>query len=233
MILQFLIGASVSLSWDASPSPEVVKYYIYEKSELQSQFVKVANTAALTITIPVKPMLSMQYAATAADASDTESDFSNIVSFIRLPALVIRTFTDGPIKNYEIKTDVYAGLNWILQATRNFTSWTDVSSGTATTDALTILFNAPVNEPKMFYRLKKNVQQQMTLMRSIELSEDDKIAPLTFRAATRWEKFKYAFRYRGYHKIDERKGAERLISKPELKKEIPMPPLPFRVEVKE
>ena len=255
MILQFLIGASVSLAWDASPSPEVVKYYVYERSELQSQFVKVANTAALTITIPVKPMLSMQYAATAADASDAESEFSNIVLYVKPAVLKIRQFQDGPLQNYEITTSVYASMPWILEATRNFTSWSNVASGTAANDNLVITFNQPVNEPKMFYRLKKNTAQQMTLARSVaemtieelvnvevkptirsqsvsaETATARPIAPLSYNTPTRWQRIKHAFRYRGYHKIDERKGGQRQMEGP-LKKEVKpvvMPPMPFSV----
>ena len=245
MILQFLIGASVSLAWDASPSPEVVKYYVYERSELQSQFVKVANTTALTITIPVKPMLSMQYAATAADASDTESDFSNIVTFVRRPTLAIRTWKDGPLTQFEISTEVYSGLNWILEGTRNFSSWQTVSSGVANNDALVIPFTLPAGEDKMFFRLKKNVQQQLPLTRSVaemtieELVNvtlaEDKISPLTYRKSTWWERTKHRFRYRPGHSAVILKGAERQIQmlKPEPVKEIPLPPLPFRVEVNE
>ena len=235
----------MSLAWDASPSPEVVKYYVYERSELQSQFVKVANTAALTITIPVKPMLSMQYAATAADASDAESEFSNIVLYVKPAVLKIRQFQDGPLQNYEITTSVYASMPWILEATRNFTSWSNVASGTAANDNLVITFNQPVNEPKMFYRLKKNTAQQMTLARSVaemtieELVNvtvaEDKISPLTYRKSTWWERTKHRFRYRPGHSAVILKGAERQIQmlKPEPVKEIPLPPLPFRVEVNE
>lgn len=222
MILQFLISASVSLTWDPSVSPEVVKYYIYEKSELQSDFVKVANTTGLTITIPVKPMLQMQYAATAADVNEVESEFSNIVSYLRPATLAIRQFRDGPLLNLELSTDVYAGLNYTIEATRDFLTWESVGTGTASTDALVVPFNMP-NEPHLFFRLKKNVAQQMTLTRSLYPMGD--IEPLSYNKPTAWQMRRWKIR----NAPKDIKGAELLMTMNKRRPDVVPPPMPLRV----
>lgn len=87
-------GASahtVGLSWDASTSAEVSGYNVYRSVYTYScgSFLKI-NPAPITSTSytdsEVTTGASYCYATTAVTASGAESDYSNIVSSIQIPA---------------------------------------------------------------------------------------------------------------------------------------------------
>lgn len=87
-------GASahtVGLSWDASTSAEVSGYNVYRALYNYScgSFLKI-NSAPITSTSytdsQVSTGASYCYATTAVTASGAESDYSNIVSSVQIPA---------------------------------------------------------------------------------------------------------------------------------------------------
>lgn len=77
-----LADASVTLAWDASPSPEVTGYRIYYGvgSRSYTNVVTVGNVLTATVT-GLKPGVTYYFAATAFEGSGLESDFSNEVSY--------------------------------------------------------------------------------------------------------------------------------------------------------
>lgn len=75
-------GASVTLAWDASPSPEVTGYKIYvgPSSRVYTNIVTLSNVLTCTISNLNKGNTYF-FTATAYDASGLESDYSNEVSY--------------------------------------------------------------------------------------------------------------------------------------------------------
>lgn len=75
-------GASVTLAWDASPSPEVIGYKIYvgPSTRVYTNIVTLSNVLTCTISNLNKGGTYF-FTATAYDASGLESDYSNEVSY--------------------------------------------------------------------------------------------------------------------------------------------------------
>ena len=81
---------SVNLSWDPSVSPNISGYNIYRAEFVSScgsyrKINSVLNTSTLYTDWAVVAGTSYCYAATAVNTSNEESDFSNIVSKIKIP----------------------------------------------------------------------------------------------------------------------------------------------------
>ncbi len=81
---------TVSLSWDASTSPNISGYNIYRALYVNScgsfaQINSVLNTSTLYTDASVTDGTSYCYATTAVNASNEESAFSNIASPIQIP----------------------------------------------------------------------------------------------------------------------------------------------------
>jgi len=75
-------AASVTLAWDASPSPEVTGYKIYfgPSSRNYTNVINVGNVLVATVT-NLSTGGTYFFAATAYDGGGLESDFSNEVSY--------------------------------------------------------------------------------------------------------------------------------------------------------
>lgn len=72
---------SVTLAWDASPSPEVTGYRIYFGTNAGS-YSFVTNASLVLTQMVVLPHTGRWFfAATAVDANGLESDFSNMVQW--------------------------------------------------------------------------------------------------------------------------------------------------------
>ena len=76
---------SVTLAWDASPSPEVTAYRIYFGTNT-GNYAFVTNAGlVLTQTVLLPHSCRWFFAATAVDANGLESDFSNEVQWEARP----------------------------------------------------------------------------------------------------------------------------------------------------
>lgn len=85
MALTLLVAnaaSSVTLAWDASPSPEVTGYKIYygPSSRNYTNVINVGNVLMATVT-NLSTGATYFFAATAYDGGGLESDFSNEVSY--------------------------------------------------------------------------------------------------------------------------------------------------------
>lgn len=92
-------GQDVTLSWDASPSPEVTGYNVYYKAGSMSfpfdgtaadqgaSPVDVGNTLSTTLT-GLTDGVTYYFTVTAYDSSNNQSTYSNIVSNSWIPSLL-------------------------------------------------------------------------------------------------------------------------------------------------
>ena len=88
VVTAFAIGrttappASVTLAWDASPSPAVNKYTVYY-GPASGTYTNAVSTAGPNLTLIVSNLVrgaTYYFAATASDTNSLESDYSNEVS---------------------------------------------------------------------------------------------------------------------------------------------------------
>lgn len=76
---------SVTLAWDASPSPSVTGYYIYYGPGSRSYTNKVYSGCCSCVVSNLTGGVTYYFAATASDTNGLESDYSNEVSY-RVPS---------------------------------------------------------------------------------------------------------------------------------------------------
>lgn len=95
---------SVTLAWDASPDPSVTGYRIYfgVKSVMYTNSAAVGNVLTATLT-NLNPATTYYFAATAYDASGTESPFSNEASYT----------TSTPVVTYYALTRAETVFYWL------------------------------------------------------------------------------------------------------------------------
>ena len=230
MILQFLlvhlISYTVTLAWDQNPEPDIAGYRIYERIDGATDYefrVEVAYPIT-TVSFSFEPYKHYEFVATAFNTSALESDYSNSVSFVKGSKLSISSYEDGPSKVVTLSADVYAGMPYEVEGTRDFQSWETVASGVSTLDRLDILFNPDEGEPHLFFRLKKSAP----LFRLFESAST--IPSLRFSEPTKWERVKHFFRYRPGRHPDLRKAAERSMAKEKVRENLKPPmPIPLRV----
>lgn len=89
VVTAFAIGrttappATVTLAWDASPSPGIAKYTVYYGPS-SGTYTNTAITGGTNTTLTVSNLVrgaSYYFAATASDTNALESDYSNEVSY--------------------------------------------------------------------------------------------------------------------------------------------------------
>ena len=87
MLVSVLVGRaqSVTLAWDASPSPEVTAYRIYFGTNAGNYSFVTNAGLVLTQTVVLPHSGRWCFAATAVDANGLESDFSNEVQWEARP----------------------------------------------------------------------------------------------------------------------------------------------------
>ncbi|MEI2725044.1 MAG: hypothetical protein V9H26_16455 [Verrucomicrobiota bacterium] len=91
VLVSALVGRAqtVTLAWDASPSPEVTSYRIYFGTNAGNYSFVTNAGLVLTQTVVVPHSGRWFFAATAVDANGLESDFSNMVQWEARPVTPI------------------------------------------------------------------------------------------------------------------------------------------------
>ncbi len=103
---------SVTLAWDASPSPDVVGYRVYFGTN--AGIYMFSTNAGMTLTqAVVLPHTGRWFlAATAVDANGMESDFSNMVEWEAKPR--------APV----VHDETWVRLTPVIQRSTNLVDWT-------------------------------------------------------------------------------------------------------------
>lgn len=214
-ILSQMIG--VVLAWDKSPDSSVVGYKIYAMKEPATDYTLAVTVGDVdTATVNTRPYQNAKFVATAMDANGLESDFSNECIY-STPAskLSITKTMNGPSTVITLKAPVFNGMVYRIEGSSDLQTWNTVSSGTATSNNLSVPFNPAV--PVAFYRLVKISAPSPSRM--MALTESVGVPPLTLTPPTAWEMRRWKI-----GTLDTRKGAERLMFKPKLKIKPPIPP---------
>ncbi len=148
-------AADVSLHWNPSSDPSVVGYNIYygKTSGDYTSMVTIGNVSVITIS-NLTCGVTYYFAATAFDASENESGFSNEATFI-VPGTLTLSSGSNPGDPLLIKFPVAPSHWYEVQASTNLQSWTTIwQTGVSTSNAL-VQYSDP-NAGKFssrFYRL--------------------------------------------------------------------------------
>ena len=147
---------SVSLTWDPSPSPEVVGYNLYYGAASGNYTNTVAMGSVTTVTVSgLLSGVTYYFAVTAVGADGQESGFSNEVTYqqpLPLAQLQVSSLADG---QFTLTVTGPAGQTYDLEATQDFQTWTLI--GTVTLDAsgsLEFTDTNAANFPQRFYRTR-------------------------------------------------------------------------------
>ena len=115
---------SVTLAWDASPSPSVTGYLIYFGTNSRSYSFLTNAGLALTQTVLLPRVGRWFFAATAHDAQGLESDYSNEVEWEARPA--------SPV----LQGERFVRLSPVIERSTNMVAWVN-STGSPTFFAAT------------------------------------------------------------------------------------------------
>ncbi len=147
---------SLTLSWDPSPSPEVVGYRLYYG--VVSGAYTTSLVAGNVATFPVSGLLAgvtYYFALTAIDAEGLESGYSNEVSYSEgLPCATMQIRVAGG-GQFLLTVTGLSGHSYDIEATQDFAVWNVI--GTLTLDASgSADFTDPnaANFPQRFYRTR-------------------------------------------------------------------------------
>jgi hypothetical protein len=152
---------SVILGWQPSSDPNAVGYRIYygTSSHNYSDTISVGNQTSVTID-GLADGVTYYFAATTFNAQNQESGFSNEASYQvppgtdtnAAPTMQIQMASTG---QFTLTVSGSAGQNLVIEATQDFTMWTDI--GTVTVDASGAASFTDIdatNFPQRFYRTR-------------------------------------------------------------------------------
>lgn len=146
---------SVTLAWDASPSPEVTGYRVYygAASGDYTNSVVVGDVTTNTVS-GLTSGVTYFFAVTAYDTNVVESTFSNEISFVPgLPGIRIGVTATGEVV---LTVKGLIGQEYDIEATEDFTTWTVI--GTVTLGAngsLDFTDASAASFAKRFYRTQR------------------------------------------------------------------------------
>jgi len=103
----------VTLAWDPSPSPEVTTYRVYYGTNSRSYTFVTNSGLVLTQALVLPHSGRWFFAATAADAAGSESDFSNEVQWEAKPAKPV------------LHGETWVRLSPVIEHTTNEVDWTN------------------------------------------------------------------------------------------------------------
>ena len=145
---------SLNLSWNSSPSPEVVGYQIYygSASGVYTNILFLGNLT--TATVPgLASGVTYYFAITAVNILGQESDFSNEAIYSQgIQSLQLSVLTDG---QFILSISGTVGHTYDIEATQDFSDWTVI--GTVTVDGSdSVNFTDPNagDFPRHFYRTR-------------------------------------------------------------------------------
>jgi hypothetical protein len=110
-----LQAQSVTLAWNASPSPEVTGYRVYYGTNSRSYSVVTNAGLALTQTVVLPHAGRWFFAATAYDALGLESEFSNEVEWEARPG--------SPL----VQGELWVRLSPVIERSTNQVNWVSVT----------------------------------------------------------------------------------------------------------
>jgi hypothetical protein len=121
----------LTLTWDSSPSPEIVGYRLYygTASGDYTNSIATGNLTATTVS-GLSAGVTYYFAVTAFTADGLESDFSNEVSYTRqAPGATVRALgmSDG---QFTLTVSGLVGHTYDLEATEDFSTWTVIGTVT-------------------------------------------------------------------------------------------------------
>ena len=106
---------SVTLAWNASPSPEVTGYRVYYGTNSRSYSVVTNAGMVLTQTVVLPHLGRWFFAATAHDALGLESEFSNEVEWEARPG--------SPV----VQGEPWVRLSPVIERSTNQVDWVSVT----------------------------------------------------------------------------------------------------------
>ena len=113
--LRSLAQQTVTLAWEPSPSPEAVSYRVYYGTNSRSYAFVTNAGPALTQKLRLPHPGRWFFAATAADASGSESDFSNEVQWEARPG--------APV----VQGETWVRLTPVIERSTNLVNWASVA----------------------------------------------------------------------------------------------------------
>jgi hypothetical protein len=151
-----LPASSVTLAWDASPSPEVTGYRIY-LGVASGNYTNSAMVGNVTIQIlsGLAGGVTYFFAITAYDASGLESTFSNEITYTTPSGLPIVQIGMTANRQAVVTVNGLIGHSYDIQATQDFKTWTVI--GTTTTGAggsVNFTDTNAASVPQRFYRAR-------------------------------------------------------------------------------
>ncbi len=119
-------GQSLILEWNASVSPDAAGYDVYYGTNSGDYAYKIdAGNATSVAVTNLSPGVTYYFAATAYDASGTQSPFSPEISFL-VPGAFYMTGSGGPGAPVTLQFSVAPGHSYEVQATTDFQNWLSV-----------------------------------------------------------------------------------------------------------
>jgi hypothetical protein len=147
---------SLTLTWDSSPSPEVVGYHLYCGAESGNYTNNTVTSNVMTVTVSgLSSGATYYFALTAVSADGQESDFSNEVTYrqeLSGVQMQIQGLSGG---QFVLTLTGPAGHTYDIEATEDFTIWTVI--GTVTVEASNSFDFTDINAadfPQRFYRTR-------------------------------------------------------------------------------
>lgn len=225
LLTNLLISFSLKLGWDTNSDATVTGYKLYYGAyPLTYTNVINAGTNLEAIVPNVRHAQKYYFAVTAYNARDLESDFSLELRYTVPFDIQLIKSSQGPLTVFTLKSSVFKGMNYSIEASRDLKTWSVVSTGTTTTEEISVPFNP--TEPNLFFRVLK-VENQMNralaLLRTLIPRSID-IKPLSYRRPNWMEIIRFKLRYHPGHHFDP---SERFEKRRKFQSDIvPLPPLP-------
>jgi len=153
------IAANVTLTWDPSPSTNVVEYRLYygTASRAYTEILNVGPATTATVTNLVGGT-TYYFAVTTVDDLGLESDFSDEVSYtppvvaVSVPAQLAISETTGQI---HVTAMAVPGSSHTIEGSDDMTTWVELGSITADSAGRLEFMDAQASDhQKRFYRFK-------------------------------------------------------------------------------
>lgn len=147
---------SLTVTWDPSPSPEVVGYHLYygAASGNYTNSIVMGNVATVAVS-GLSSGVTYYFAITAVGADGQESDFSNEVTYRQdLPGaqMQIRGVSGG---QFMLTVIGLAGHTYVIEATQDFSAWTVICTVTlSASGSVDFTDTSAADFPQRFYRTR-------------------------------------------------------------------------------
>lgn len=145
---------SVTLAWDASPSPEVAGYRVYSGTE-SGNYLNSITTPSTTVTISgLASGVTYFFAVTSYDVNGAESAFSDEINYT--PGSTVQQSALSMTGQSSLRIQGVSGQTYEIEATKDLRTWTTIGSVTLdVTGSSQFADTNAVNAPQRFYRLRE------------------------------------------------------------------------------